>query len=207
MIEGIYTHFATNDKNVKIIEKQHKKFEKIIRNIKNEKILIHCCSSYGALKCGNFLHDMVRVGFALYTACEYDANLKNVVSIKSKIVHTNHISKGDFVGYDCLFVADKNMKIGIVPFGYGDGLPRRISGVGSVLINGQYAEILGYVCMDTVVVDITNIDGVDVGDEVVILGRVGMSELSVFSYAKILNTSPYEILTNFKRSRLEVVVE
>lgn len=206
ILEGIYTHFATSDKNIDVLKKQHEIFEKFILKIENEKILIHCCSSFASIKCGKFLHDMVRIGFALYSKCDYCKKLRSVLSIKSKVVHINYLLKGDSVGYGCSYVADKNMKIGVVPFGYGDGLSRCLSNTGFFLVKGQIAKILGNVCMDAVMIDLTDIEDVKIGDDVTILGCDGKRKLSLDTYANLLDTSPYEILTNFKRNRLNTIV-
>ena len=206
ILEGIYTHFATSEKNTQFIKKQHNLFEKIIKNVKNKKILVHCCSSFGTLKCGNFLHDMVRVGFALYSKTNYDNNLRNVVSIKSQLTHIQKLNKGESVGYECSFVADKDMKIGVVPYGYGDGFLRALSNLGFVLIKGVKANVIGKVCMDAMIVDLTDIDDVQLYDRVTILGCDFGKEIDVFTWSNLLDSSPYEMLTNLKHSRIKTTV-
>jgi len=148
--------------------------------------------------------NMVRVGFSMYSSHYSRLNLKNVVTINSQVVAINQLKKGESVGYDRTFISKKNMKIAVVPLGYADGFSRSLSNNFSVIINEKTAPVVGRVCMDCFMIDITNIENVYVGTEVNILSS--LNPITLENYANALNTSPYEILTNFSQRRMDVIM-
>ncbi len=155
----------------------------------------------------NYHHGMVRCGFNLYGwQMDYKMQLKPVLSIISKVVFVHNIKAGETVGYDRTFTATKNLKIAVLPIGYADGFDRRLSNKLEVLINGKKAKVVGNICMDVCMVDVTKIKNVCVGDEVTLLGRNGGYELTPYHYANILGTSPYEILLKFRHDRMNKIV-
>lgn len=206
VFEGVFTHFATKQNNIEFLLKQHSKFNEFVNCVKLSNVIVHAANSFATLMFSSCHHSMVRCGFNLY-GWQTDAlkGFKPVLNITSKLVFIHHIKKGDAVGYDCTFVAPKDMVVGVVPVGYADGFDRRLSNNFKVLINGVWATVIGNVCMDVFMVDLTNVECC-VGDEVVLMGKSGNFELTPNHYAKALGTSPYEILLKFRYNRMNRVL-
>jgi alanine racemase len=150
--------------------------------------------------------DMVRCGNLIYGITDNVLNNKLVISITSKIINIIDVKRGDSVGYDRLFIADKSRKIGIVPLGYADGIDRRLSNKFYVIINDCKCKIIGYICMDTFMVDLDGVD-VEIGDKVILLGEENGQKITLFDYAKTLNTSPYEVLLKFNSRRMNYLIK
>lgn len=206
MLEGVFTHFATKLNDVEFMLKQYETFCSFTKFVDNQDVIIHCCNSFATLWFNKFHNGMVRCGFNLYGwQLASPLNLKPVLNITSKIVFIHKIKKGESVGYDRDFIADKNMVVAVLPIGYADGLDRRLSNNFSVLVNGEWAKIIGNICMDVCMVDITAINAA-VGDDVVLLGNSGKLELTPHNYASVLGTSPYEILLKFKYDRMNRIL-
>ena len=205
-IVGAYTHFATKANNLDFIDFQYAFFERMIKEIKEENLVVHCSNSYVSTTDKLKHCNMVRVGFSMYSAYYERLNIKDVVSIKSQVVFINKIRKGESVGYDRTHIAKRIEKIGVIPMGYADGFARNLSNNFKVLINGQFAPVVGNVCMDCFMVDLTNIKNVYVGSEVVLLGKSGENSIKLENYAKALNFSPYEVLTNFRTRRMNIKI-
>ena len=183
-LKGVFTHFATIEEDKIFLSKQINKFKAFCKNIPPIfNPIIHIGGGLIAKKYNlqNFPEIMVRAGFELY---------KDVVEIKSKIIKVRNIKKGERVGYSNGFITDKDLRIGIVPLGYADGINRKLSNIGYVKIKNKKARIVGNICMDMFFIDITNIDANE-GDVVKVFG-------SSKDWANITNTIPYEILTNLK---------
>jgi len=150
---------------------------------------------------------MVRCGNLLYGLTSNTLGNKLIVNITSKIVHINNVKKGESIGYDRTFIAQNKMKVAVVPIGYADGFDRRLSNKFDVLIKGHKCRIVGNICMDVFMVDITNLDNCVVGDEVVILGKQGKNSIMLEDYSKVLDTSPYEVLLKFNSKRLNYIIK
>ena len=139
----------------------------------------HCSNSAGIVELKDANMDMVRAGITLYGLWPSEEvsrdiiSLKPVLSLKSHIVYVKEISKGTCVSYGGTFQAKDDMRIATIPVGYGDGYPRSLSNKGSVLIQGKRAAVLGRVCMDQFMVDVTDIPAAKEGDEVTLIGRDG----------------------------------
>ena len=206
-IVGVYTHFATKSSNLDFIEQQYNVFEKMLKIINIPNLLIHCANSFVSTTDKLKICNMVRIGFSLYSNYYERLGIKNVLSLKARILYINNVKKGESVGYDRTYIARKNERIAVVSMGYADGFMRSLSNNFKVLINGQYADVVGNICMDCFMVNITNIKGVLIGSEVTILGDDGDKSIDLTHYAKQLNTSPYEILTNFRRRRFEIEIK
>lgn len=204
-LEGVFTHFATKANDIKFIEKQHEILEKYIKNIPND-VIVHCCNSFATLNDKRYLHNMVRTGFALYGEHECNYKLQSVLSITSSIIHIHRVKKNETVGYDRTFRAKQDMNVAIVPVGYADGLDRRLSNNFYLLVNGKRAPIVGNICMDVVMLDVTNISQVYVGSKVTLIGLDGVEKLTPQDYATKLQTSAYEILLKFNYKRMNYVV-
>ena len=205
ILEGVFTHFATKLNDVEFMVKQHSNFLQYTKFVNPSKVIVHAANSFATLMFPSYHHGMVRCGFNLYGwQLDYKLLLKPVLNITSKIVFIHRVKRGESVGYDRTFIAHKNMTIAVLPIGYADGFDRRLSNNFKVLINGEWAPVIGNICMDVCMVDVSNINCA-VSDEVVLLGRSGGQELTPYAYAKALDTSPYEILLKFRSDRMNRV--
>jgi alanine racemase len=161
-------------------------------------ILRHILNSSGISRFPTGAFDMVRLGIGLYgigTNEEEQALLQNVNTLKTTISQIKQIPKGDSIGYSRKGFAAHAMTIATVPIGYADGLSRKLSnGKGRMLVKGQFAPIVGNVCMDMCMIDITNLNVLE-GDEVIVFGE----QYPIAKIARDLNTIPYEVLTNVSR--------
>lgn len=207
IIVGAYTHFATKSENLGFIDNQYEFFEKLVKEIKLKDLIVHCANSYVSTTDKLKVCNMVRVGFSMYSAHYERLKIENVLSIKARLIYVNNVKKGESVGYDRTFIAKRLSKIGVVSLGYNDGFARNLSNNFKVLINGQYVNVVGNVCMDCFMVDLTDIKGYFVGSEVVVLGESCDKIITLEDYAKALNFSSYEVLTGFKTRRMNVIVK
>ncbi len=181
-VEGIFTHFARADEkdltNVKEREKVFASFISAIAERTGRRIPIcHCANSASIIAVPESSMDMVRSGVTMYGMWPSEEVPRDIIDLKptmeliSHIVMIKDVPAGTPVSYGGTFVTDKPTKVATIPVGYGDGYPRSLSGKGYVLINGHHANILGRVCMDQFMVDVTDIPNVKEGDEVVLLGK------------------------------------
>lgn len=205
-ITGCFTHFATADeKNKTFTKKQLSDFQQFAgmlreRGISN--IILHASNSAGIIDIPEANLDMVRMGISLYGHYPSEevereqADLRPAMSLISYISYVKTVPAGTPIGYGSTFVSGEEMHIATIPVGYGDGYPRQLSNKGSVLIHGQRAPIVGRVCMDQFMVDVTEIPQVQVGDEVVLFGRQKGEELSVEEVSALAGSFNYEMLCN-----------
>ena len=149
--------------------------------------------------------DMVRSGivtYGMYPSEEVDksiADLRPAMSLTSKVIFVKDVKAGTGIGYGWSYIADHDIKVATVSAGYADGYPRAQSNKGRVIIHGQYAPIIGRVCMDQFMVDVSHIDGVKVRDDVILIGRDGDKEISVEEVAEPANSFNYELVCNIGR--------
>ena len=202
--EGIFTHFAESDRTPDtedgFTNLQYSRFKKGIEYFENQGIsppICHCCNSAATLKDTDKHLNLVRPGIILYglspnTDLEPNPDLIPVMTLKSVVSMVKIIDKGDCVNYGRIYKAEKPTKIATVAAGYADGYPRLLSGKAHVLINGKRAPIVGRICMDQLSVDVSEIEDIKIGDEVILFGK----ELSVDGLAKICSTINYEIVCN-----------
>ena len=204
-IEGIFTHFATADEKDKTkARKQYDRFYSFTERLDDEGIHIpikHCSNSAAMMELGYANMNLVRAGIALYglyPSEEVDKNsvkLTPALELKSHVVFVKEVEPGTEISYGGTFVADKKMKVATIPVGYGDGYRRSLSNKGYVLIRGKRANILGRVCMDQFMVDVSDIEGVEAGDDVVLIGKSGNEIISAEKLADIAgDTFNYEIV-------------
>ena len=190
-------------------------FYKVLDQIKERGIKLpktHIQSSYGLLNYPELKCDYVRTGVALYGVLsspndktKLNLDLKPVLSLKSRVVLTRIIKKGESVGYGRTFVANRDSKIALLPIGYADGYPRNLSGGKCyVLINGHKAPIVGRICMDQMAVDVTDIPDVKVGMEVTLIGSDGNREITAPMVADNASSITNELLSRMGQ-RLNVV--
>ena len=198
--EGIFTHFATadfdNDEDGKHTNNQYNLFIDCINRLKNKNInfsIHHCANSAATLKHKNYHLDMVRPGIILYglqpSSYFGEFDLRPAFTLKSVVSLIKTMECGDTVSYGKTFVAENKMKVATIPVGYADGYSRSLSNKGYIIVNGKKANILGRVCMDQMIVDITDINGVNVGDEVILFGD---DKLTIDEYSALCNTINYE---------------
>ena len=185
-VEGVFTHFARADEkdltNAREREEFFKKFLKDVEEASGYHIPIkHCANSASIISIPESSMDMVRAGVTMYGMWPSDEVPRDIISLKpvmeiiSHTVMVKDVLAGTPVSYGGTFVTKRPTRIATIPFGYGDGYPRSLSNKGYVLIRGKRAGILGRVCMDQFMVDVTDIPGVTEGDEVIILGRDAVS--------------------------------
>lgn len=210
IIEGVFTHLCADDtdspRGKEFTQKQAQAFFNVINELKHRGFdcpKVHLQSSYGILNYPELAGDYARVGIALYgvrsAKNDYDsskAELIPVLSMKARVASVRKLLAGESAGYGLSFTADRTMKLATLTVGYADGLPRALScGVGSVLINGKRAPIVGRICMDQTTVDITDIPDAHTGDIAVIIGKSGDEEISVYELADKSGTITNEILS------------
>lgn len=198
-LEGIFTHFSSADSDKKYTLHQFLKFKNIINKLEEEKLQIqffHCCNSSATVKFPQFHLDMIRPGIAIYGMLPFKTNKINLVpamSLKSKIISLKEVGKNERVSYNGTFITKRKSKIAVIPIGYADGYSRHLSNIGEVLIRGRKVRIIGNVCMDFTIVDVSKIKDVEIGDEVILIGRVGEKKNTADDIAKKIGTINYEI--------------
>lgn len=204
-IEGIFTHFARADELDKTnVNGQLALFQKFVKEAE-ERLDVHipikhCSNSAGIMELSQANMDVARAGiilYGLYPSAEVNRDtvpLQPALSWYSRIVYVKTIHKGQSVSYGGTFTAGADMKIATVPVGYGDGYPRSLSGKGYVLICGKKAPILGRVCMDQFMVDVTHIPEAEEGDKVTLIGRDGAEHISAEILGELSGRFNYELV-------------
>lgn len=206
VLQGVYSHFATKANDVRFIKKQYLRFNQFRKYIKDSDVICHIANSFATLYDKKFHLDMVRNGYLLYGCGKNAIGNKFVLSIKSKLVNIFEAKKGDTVGYDRTYCVKNSMTIGVVPIGYADGYDRRLSNNFYVLINGEKCPIIGNICMDCFMVDLSHVNA-KMGDDVIILGNQKNEKITLDDIAKVLDTSPYEVLLKFNYRRMNYIIK
>lgn len=206
ILEGVYSHFATKENDKIFIKRQNYRFLQFKNAVKDDNVIFHIANSFATTLGSNYQYNMVRTGFLMYGNLANDYSCKPAVEITSEIVNILCVRKGESVGYDRTCFATKPMKIAVVPVGYADGLNRGLSNNFSVLIGGKFCKIVGLICMDVFMVDVSDTK-VKVGDKVTILGADGVHAITLLDYAETLNTSPYAVLLGFNYKRMNYIVK
>lgn len=202
--EGIFTHFATADQADKsFTREQFQRFASFVNQVEQlcgKSLIRHCSNSAGILELQDMNMDVVRAGITLYGLAPSDevdmkrVLLKPAMSLYSTVTFCKTVYPGEGISYGMTFVAKEQMRVATIPAGYGDGYPRSLSGKGYVLIHGQKAPILGRVCMDQFMVDVTNISDVKEGDEVVLMGSSGEETISAEFLGDLSGRFNYELV-------------
>lgn len=214
-LKGLCTHYAgaesiSNYVRVRRQIKEYKRFKKWIsaQGIKFEKY--HTACSAATLSYPETVMDMVRIGIASYglwptmetymyrfqSLPEDNKNpLKRLISWKSSVMNTKKVEMGEFIGYGSSYMAPREMTIALVPIGYGHGYSRLLSNQGKVLVRGKIVTVVGTVTMNSIAVDVTDVEGVTKGDEVVIIGKQEDNEITVASFGESTQQVNYELLT------------
>ena len=200
-LEAVFTHFATaDDPSSTLFDEQHRRFEKALGDLSAlgaRPRYRHAANSAAVVRDPRVWYDRVRPGLLLYgivpPPLQSTIALAPVMTLSSKITAVKGMRAGEVTGYGARFTATKPTTIAIVPAGYADGLDLRLAGRGAVLIRGRRAPIIGSVCMDMIMIDVTGLDA-SPGDEVVFIGSQGGDTIDAREMAATIGTIPWEIV-------------
>ncbi len=208
-LEGIFTHFAKADeKNKEAFEYQLNQFRYMLGVLENEGIrflIRHAANSAAIMEAGDLELDMVRSGistYGLYPSEEVEkdtADLRPAMALRSRITHVKTLPAGEGIGYGWTYTTTRETKVATIPTGYADGYKRALSNQGRVLIHGISAPIIGRVCMDQFMVDVTDVPNVKVGDMATLFGRDGNAWLPVEELANASASFNYEFVCGLTR--------
>ncbi|WP_265445633.1 alanine racemase [Acetivibrio straminisolvens] len=206
IIEGLFTHFASADETDKSYTyMQFERFMSIVSELNRIGVYIpvkHVCNSAGLIEFPEMHLNMVRPGIALYGLYPSDEvdkskiDLRPAMAMKANVILVKDVEKDTCISYGRIFRTSRSSRIATIPIGYADGYTRLLTNKGKVLLNGQLAPIVGKICMDQCMVDITDIEGdVNVGDEAVLIGKQKDKEIKVEDLAKSVGTINYELVS------------
>ncbi|TVQ47593.1 MAG: alanine racemase [Saprospirales bacterium] len=222
---GACTHFAGAESISNYVRIERQKFRYIemcsfLQDELRDVRYFHACCSAGIMRYPEMIGDLARIGIMQYgfwpsyeTFIEYSSDkliktdpLKRIISWKTSIMDIKNVKRGEYIGYGSIYLASKDLKIALVPVGYGYGYSRSLSNVGRVLVGGKRVAITGRVNMNLIVVDITDVPNARKGDEVVLIGKQGDLEISVASFGDASNQINYELLTRLPESLPRIIV-
>jgi alanine racemase len=202
-VKGIFTHLACAEDEEKT-QSQIAKWQEIYNEFKSKDILFHAANTAAVFTYPELQYDMVRVGIGI-SGLMPDViegselpKLKQVMSLKARIVYVSELEEGEGVSYGYSFVSDKKRKIAVIPVGYADGVSRALSNKIYGIVNGVKVPQIGNITMDQTMIDITDVPNVQKGDIVTLLGHDGNEFISIDDWANILNTINYEISCSLK---------
>lgn len=203
-LQGVMTHFSCADEEDKqYTYMQAERFDEFAGIVKQRGFspMLHAANSATAIDMPKFGYDMVRVGISLYGCypsheVKKQVKLRPALSMYSHISHIKTVEEGSRISYGGTFAADRTMRVATLPLGYADGFSRLLSNKGEVFIHGKRARVLGRVCMDQILVDVTEIEMAKLHDEAVIIGKQGRDEITATEVADIIGTINYEVLCN-----------
>lgn len=212
-LAGIYTHLATADSDLSYAVEQKRRLlevEKSARRFGFNRVPFHIANSAAILRSKEFHLDLVRPGLALYGVSVIqpikEFRLQPVLSWQTQVVFLKKIPAGASVSYGRTFTASRPSLIATLPVGYADGVPRSLSNKGVVLVQGRRCPIVGRVTMDQIMIDVTGLS-INVGESVILIGRIGKSTIHVSEWAAWANTIPYEIFCGISKRVPRVVTE
>ena len=209
-LTGVFTHFSDADgseEGMAFTEAQFAKFLKLTEPLPPE-VLRHCSNSAAIHRRRDFAMDMVRAGISLYgyPPVETDLPLKPCMQWTAKVSHVKTIEAGEYISYGRTFRSERPMKIATVTCGYADGYHRCSSGKAHVIIHGKRVPVIGRICMDQMMADVTGMENVQPEDEVILMGSAGSESISAEDIARWSGTISYEILLSVG-SRVERVFQ
>lgn len=220
LLEGVYTHFANIEDTLdpSFAMEQLRSFRQVTKMVESAKMKIpfkHTACSAAIILFPQTHFDMVRLGISLYglwpskevkMAAKENLNLEPVLAWKTKVIQLKQIKKGESVGYGRTWWASRVTKIAVLPVGYFDGYDRKLSNSGRVLVGGKFAPVVGRVCMNMIMVDITKIPNVSLEDEVVLLGRQGKNEITTEELAEKVGTINYEFVSRINLTLPRILI-
>ncbi len=208
-VEGVFSHLACADmENDTYSDGQFREFETVKKRLEEKNIRIpvhHICNSAGILNREDHYEGAVRSGIITYGITpsgifDRDAiGLVPALEWKTHVIHIADVEPGRGVSYGATYVTDKPTKIATLAAGYADGYPRSLSNRGKVLINGRFAPVIGRVCMDLMMADVTGIPGVHIESRATLIGRDGDNDLSVEDFSSLAGTIPYETVCRISK--------
>lgn len=216
-VESVFSHFYVSDSSDKediiCTEEQIEKFFDIVNYVRqkfNSNIKCHIQNSYGALNYPELECDFARIGIVMYGVksslddrVETDIDLKPVLELKARVAVVRSVGENEAISYGRAYISSSNMKIATVTIGYADGVPRNISqNNGFVLVNNRQAPIIGRVCMDQMIIDVSNIESIEAGDVVTIIGKDNECEVLAEEVSQSAGTITNELLSRLS-NRLE----
>lgn len=208
IFEGLFTHFSSADEISRdYTHMQYSRFKTAVDKINAmgfKPTYIHCANSATIIEYPEYHFDCVRAGIILYGVypskeVNQNLNLKPAMSVKTKISNIKSLPKNEAISYNRKYLTSKTTKIATISIGYADGYPRKLANTAEVLVQGKRAPVVGNICMDQCMVDVSHIDDVNIGDEVVIFGRQGEETILVEELAQHLDTIAYEVLCDIGR--------
>jgi len=208
LIEGIFTHLATSDqRDLSFAKEQLKRFQLLYDKLKKAGLTIpirHVANSAAIIQFPDSHFELVRSGISLYgfspsSQMNGAVNLEPVMSWKAKVSHVKSIKTGESVSYGRTFQAAYPTRVATIPIGYADGLRRALSNQGEMLIHGKRSAIIGRICMDQTMLEVTKIPGVQVGDVVTILGKDGYEQITAIDMAEWIDTISYEVVCGISK--------
>ncbi len=205
-VDSLMTHFATADeKNKEFTREQYRRFEKAVQKLRENKdkgLEINCqvANSATVIDLPEYSLDIVRPGIMLYglppsREVDQSFDLKPVLELKAKIAYLKRVPSGTPISYGSTYITEREAEIATLPLGYADGYPRLLSNQADVLVNGKRAPVRGRVCMDQLMIDVSDISQVEEGQEVTLIGREGDSEITAGELAEMIGTINYEIVS------------
>ena len=207
-IIGIFSHFSTSDEEDKsYANEQLLKFTKVMADLKTLGIdipLKHISNSGAIIDMPETYLNGVRPGIILYgyypsnEVSKDNLSIKPALTLKAKISHVKELDKDMYISYGKTFKTNKKTIVATLPIGYGDGYPRALGENAKIIVNGKFAKIMGRICMDQCMIDVTDIENVKAGDDVIILGEEGNLKFNADDMAEALGTINYEILCRIK---------
>lgn len=214
-VKGIYTHFATADHSDKTYARgQFRLFKELMARLAGGgtvAVCRHAANSAAIIDMPDTHMDMVRAGIAIYglypsaAVSRQRLDLRPVMAVKARVIHLKKVDAGFAVSYGAAARTSQPTTIATVSIGYADGYNRLLSCRGRMLVRGRSAPVIGRVCMDQTMLDVGHIDGVEIGDEVVVFGRDGGQEVAVAEIAEMLGTISYEVVSGIS-DRVERII-
>ena len=208
-VKGIMSHFSDADlKEPEIANEQVKEFNRIKEKLRIPgSCIFHMANSAATVNLDNALFDAVRPGLIIYGINPFSRDrFYPVMTVKSRIISLRRLKKGTSVSYGRTFITTRDSLVGVVPIGYADGLFRNASNRLEFIVRGKRVPVVGRICMDLSMVDLTEVKGVMQGDEVVIIGRQATEENTAQEIAEKTGTIPYEVLTSLGRLNRRVYI-
>ena len=206
-ITGIYSHFATaDDRDPRIMNLQNQRFQQAITQIKAQGIippLLHIANSAATLQDSRFHYDLVRVGLAIYglypaSHLRHKLVLKPVLQVKARVTQVKKITQGTGVSYGYKYICDRDTMIAVVGIGYADGVARNLSNRLQAIVRGELVPQIGAITMDQMILDVSQLDNLQPGEIVTLLGQEKEHQITADDWAKSLDTISWEILCGFK---------